>query len=321
MSNRLDNDSSYKLIFSHSEMVRDLILGFVQGEWVARLDFSTLEKVNGLFVGDEFRDREDDVIWRLRFGDVWLYVYILLEFQSLIDDFMPLRVGDYMFSLYQDLRRAKQLHDKKLPPILPVVIYTGKPRWNVPLDVNEMIVPVPGLDIYQVHMRYLVLDVTTMAESELESLRNLAALLFRLEKSRSIETVRELVGTLKEWLKAPEQTSLRRAFAIWLRRVLLPKRLPKAEIPEITDLYEENTMLAESVQEWVKPWVDQGRQEATAAMLLKLMHHKFGQTPDWVVDKVKSANLEWIQVWIDNFVFANSVDEVLAQTFTESRNP
>lgn len=184
MSNRFDNDSSYKLIFSHPEMVRDMILGFVQGAWVSRLDFSTLEKVNGLFVGDEFRDREDDVIWRLRFGDVWLYVYILLEFQSSVDDFMPLRVGDYMFSLYQDLRRAKQLPDKKLPPILPVVVYTGTQKWDVPLDVNEMIVPVPGLDIYQVRMRYLVLDVTVMAESELESLRNLAAVLFRLEKSR-----------------------------------------------------------------------------------------------------------------------------------------
>ncbi|MBF0311652.1 MAG: Rpn family recombination-promoting nuclease/putative transposase [Magnetococcales bacterium] len=312
MSNRLDNDSSYKLLFSHPEMVRDLILGFVQGAWVSRLDFSTLEKVNGLFVGDEFRDREDDVIWRLRFGDVWLYVYILLEFQSSKDNFMPLRVGDYMFSLYQDLRRAKQLPDKKLPPILPVVVYTGKQRWDVPLDVNEMIVPVPGLDVYQVRMRYLVLDVVSMAESELESLRNLAAVLFRLEKSRSVETVRELVRTLQEWLKAPEQISLRRAFAIWLRRVLLPKRLPKDDIPEITDLYEVDTMLAESVQEWVKPWMDQGRQEEAASILLKLMRCKFSQTPDWVTEKVMAANLEEIEAWSENVLFANSVDEVFA---------
>ncbi|MBF0342225.1 MAG: hypothetical protein HQL95_14865 [Magnetococcales bacterium] len=55
-----------------------------------------------------------------------------------------------------------------------------------------------------------------------------------------------------------------------------------------------------------------GRQEEAASMLLKLMRRKFGQTPDWVTEKVRSADLELIETWSDNFVFANSVDEVFA---------
>ena len=42
-----DHDNSYKLLFSHQEMVRDLLVGFVQEPWLAEIDFSTLEKVNG----------------------------------------------------------------------------------------------------------------------------------------------------------------------------------------------------------------------------------------------------------------------------------
>ena len=53
-----------------------------------------------------------------------------------------------------------------------------------------------------------------------------------------------------------------------------------------------------------------GRQEEAASMLLKLMRRKFGQTPDWVTDKLKEASLELIETWSDNFVFANYVDEV-----------
>ena len=34
-----DHDHSYKLLFSHAEMVRDLIKGFVHEEWVEQLDF------------------------------------------------------------------------------------------------------------------------------------------------------------------------------------------------------------------------------------------------------------------------------------------
>ncbi|NGZ06700.1 MAG: DUF4351 domain-containing protein [Magnetococcales bacterium] len=56
----------------------------------------------------------------------------------------------------------------------------------------------------------------------------------------------------------------------------------------------------------------EGRQEEAASMLLKLMRRKFGQMPDQVLEQVRSANLEQIEVWSDNFVFANSVDEVFA---------
>jgi hypothetical protein len=66
-----DHDNSYKFLFSHQEIVRDLLVGFVQEPWLAEIDFSTLEKVNGSYVSDDLRSREDDVIWRVRFKDRW----------------------------------------------------------------------------------------------------------------------------------------------------------------------------------------------------------------------------------------------------------
>ena len=63
------HDASYKLLFSHAEMVEDLLRGFVPHSWVQALDFSTLEKVNASYVTDDLRDRHDDVVWRVRFQD------------------------------------------------------------------------------------------------------------------------------------------------------------------------------------------------------------------------------------------------------------
>jgi len=40
-----EHDSSYKLLFSHSQMVADLIRGFLHEAWVAELDFATQERV------------------------------------------------------------------------------------------------------------------------------------------------------------------------------------------------------------------------------------------------------------------------------------
>ena len=37
------HDNSYKLLFSHPQMVEDLLRGFVGEEWISEVDFSTLE--------------------------------------------------------------------------------------------------------------------------------------------------------------------------------------------------------------------------------------------------------------------------------------
>jgi len=44
--------------------------------------------------------------------------------------------------------------------------------------------------------------------------RNLVAGLFRLEHNRDEQDMLQVLGSLVEWLKAPEQTGLRRAFVV-----------------------------------------------------------------------------------------------------------
>ena len=89
---KVDHDSGYKLLFSHPEIVEDLLRAFVPEPWTQRLDYRTLEKVSCSFVTDDLRDREDDVIWRVRLGETWVYVYLLIEFQSWIDPWMAVRM-------------------------------------------------------------------------------------------------------------------------------------------------------------------------------------------------------------------------------------
>ncbi|ESQ15819.1 MAG: hypothetical protein N838_28330 [Thiohalocapsa sp. PB-PSB1] len=187
------HDPSYKLLFSHREMVRDLLLGFVDEPWVADLDLDTLEQVSGSYVSDDLCDREDDIIWRVRFSDRWLYLYLLLEFQSSVDPYMAVRLLTYLGLLYQDLikqRVATEAAAGKLPPVLPMVLYNGKPRWTAATEVLDLIEPAPGrLRDDAPRLKYLLLDEGAIDEEAPWALRNLVAALFRLEKSRSPESL------------------------------------------------------------------------------------------------------------------------------------
>jgi predicted transposase YdaD len=138
------HDQSYKLLFSHARMVEDLLRGFVPDSWVGELDFTTLERLNASYVSDDLRERHDDVIWRVRFRETWLYLYLLLEFQSTEDTFMAVRIPAYTSLLYQDLLRSNRLSaNGKLPPVLAIVLYNGQTRWRAAAQLNELIEPAP----------------------------------------------------------------------------------------------------------------------------------------------------------------------------------
>ena len=298
-----DHDNGYKRLFSHPEMVADLLLGFVREEWVRDLDFSTLEKVSASYVTPELRSREGDVVWRVRWErDRWLYVYLLIEFQSTVDPYMALRVLVYVGLLYQDLIKARGLTASgRLPPVLPLVLYNGDAPWGASRELADLIETVPGgLEQYRPSLRYCLLDETRIADSELESLRNLAAALFRLEKSRDLEDILRVLAALIEWLREPEMAELRRSFTAWLRGVLLPARMPGAVIPEVADLQEVKSMLAERVKEWTHQWKQEGRLEGlregqdhalekARAVLLRDLEKRFGPLPKSILQRVEAV--------------------------------
>jgi hypothetical protein len=66
--------------------------------------------------------------------------------------------------------------------------------------------------------------------------KNLAAILFQLEKSRTKSETQEALVVLKEWL-AGAPPSLIRAFRTWFRRVKLPRHLPDVVLPELIDRF------------------------------------------------------------------------------------
>ena len=101
------HDHHYKQLFAHAEIMRDLLIEFVPGPWVKQADFSTLERVNSSYVSDGDRQRHGDMVWRLKVGDDWLWVYLLLEFQTRPDTWMALRMMVYHGLLAEDLVRQR----------------------------------------------------------------------------------------------------------------------------------------------------------------------------------------------------------------------
>jgi hypothetical protein len=143
-----------------------------------------------------------------------------------------------------------------------------------------------------------------------------------------------MLKTLAQWLYAPDQAQLRRAFTVWLKKVLLPARLPDVEMPEMADLNEVNTMLAERVKEWTRQWKAQGMEEGLEKglkkglekgreegreegrktgetnMLCKMLELKYGPLPPWTQDKIAQADSDSIEQWAAKLLSAQTLEEI-----------
>ena len=276
------DDPAYKRLFSRPRMVRDLLSGFAARDWSAELDLGSLTPLPASYVSHDLRQRHGDLVWRLRFRDErWLYVVLLLEFQSAVDRSMAVRMLTYTALLYQKLIAEGVLREHSvLPPVLPVVIYNGRQPWTVPVDVAELIASGRGASLaqYQPSQRYFLLDEGRVGGADLPS-GNLVSALIALETNRDRARAPALLGALIDLLRKQDDEDLTAAFGEWAAQVLLPRRFGRSVTGPLPRLEEVRAMLAETVQEWTAEWVEQGReqgvQQGQRVLLCQLAARKF----------------------------------------------
>jgi len=312
------HDLSYRLFFSHVRMVCDLLREMVGEAWVELIDFASAERVNASFVSARRRNRESDIIWKFRRRDTGdpVYVYVLLEFQSRPDRYMPVRLMTYKGLFYEALIAEGRLPPSGLlPQVIPIVVYNGAGPWGPALELSELIERLdPSAEPYVPRLRYKLVHEAAYGADELGKKESPVADLFRLERSTSWEEVRWGVSRLREHLGLDE-SELRRAFESWLGEVILPRLgMAAAEIPERLTLEEFEPMLAERIDSWNERLREEsrqeGRQEGEAKALLRFLEKRFGRVDRATCDRIAAADADLLLEWIDRFTTAETLADV-----------
>ena len=317
MSSNTQHDTGYKLLFSHPEMVRDLLTGYMPGAWLEQADFTTLERVNASYVSESERQRHDDMVWRLKVGQQWVWVYLLLEFQSEPDFWMALRMMVYVGLLSQHLVREGELHEGLLPPVVPIVLYNGATVWKAPTDVADCYGPsLPGLESYRPQLLYHLVDEARLKLHPVQEMRNLAEALFRLERSRTPADIAQVLRALGAVLQGADMQPLRRTITVWVR-MLLRRKAPQANIAEIdgiNDLLEANAMLEQTIERWfdeaTMKGVNRGRQEGLSKAVVLLIQMRFGAVPTWAQARLDDAREEQLIAWTGAILTASSLQDL-----------
>ncbi|MDD2611120.1 MAG: Rpn family recombination-promoting nuclease/putative transposase [Giesbergeria sp.] len=151
---------------------------------------------------------------------------------------MAVRMMSYVWLLYQDLIKAKQvLPQRRLPPVLPIVLYNGDAPWTAASNIADLIPKVPGLVAqFLPSMQYLLIAENRYTEADLAPMHNLVAAVMRLQHPHNQAEVLAVIDRLNDWLA--DNPELMRIFAIWIRAVLLRQSKHHLALPKVQDLKE-----------------------------------------------------------------------------------
>ncbi|MCG5534655.1 Rpn family recombination-promoting nuclease/putative transposase [Ectothiorhodospira mobilis] len=263
------HDTGYKELFSYPEFVQQLIEGFAPSELSELMDFSTLKNHSGNYITPLFEEKFEDVVWSVEV--TWqgvtqqVFLYILLEFQSVVDRTMPIRLMHYVACFYNHLIKTKVTTARQgMPPILPIVLYNGSRDWTAEQDIYDMVHPEPPacLQVYQPHLRYYLVNEGRYTDKELYLRQTPLSGIFGVENAgQSWDALQQAVDRIVAIIQAdPDKERIDRIITRWLKRHL--HRLgAEIDLDQLESLVEDKDMLAENLENLVKKERLEGRQE------------------------------------------------------------
>lgn len=151
-----------------------------------KLEEKDIEKYNRKFVSVDYINQESDVIYKLKNKEI----FILVEHQTKIDKKMPIRILKYELEIIRS--RMDENNRLEFPIIIPIVLYTGKQRWNAKINYpsyNSELARYRGLK----KVEYNLVDINDYTIEDLYKENSILTKIMILEKSNKyIEIINNL---------------------------------------------------------------------------------------------------------------------------------
>ncbi len=178
-------------------------------------------------------------------------------------------------------------------------------------EISDLIAPVsPGLARHLPRMQYLLIDQARFGEQQLSAMRNLMAAVMRLDRPAGRESLLSAIADLRALVAGTPR--VQQVFSEWIQ-ALFAEHPVLADSAEI-DLQETHMGLRETLRQWEREFLAQGRQEGRqegeALLLQRLLARRFGPLPAAIVERIAAASPTELEQWGDRVLEAESLEAV-----------
>ena len=217
-----------------------------------------IEKYNRKFITEDFYNIESDIIYKLKNKNI----FFLIEHQSKIDTSMPYRMLKYIIAIMDSCIDKTKLGKKgyKLPRVYSFVIYTGKEKWNVENNFENM--REEGITLNEeVFPNFKVMDINDYTNKELLEEKNLLSKMMLLEKAQNIEELEENLQNIADRKMKEENKIFIKRVVKYIFREKLSEEKYEEIIKKLEDKKMAEFMFLNIVQDYIEEEIKKGKKK------------------------------------------------------------
>jgi predicted transposase/invertase (TIGR01784 family) len=159
------HDKFFKKVFSNKETATDYFKHYLPVEISSNIDFQTLMQDNNSYIDEELKEYFSDLIYRCRYrGKNNIDLVLLFEHKSYVPEYPHLQLLKYLLKIWES--NLKQ--EKKLVPVIPMVFYHGKDKWEMKPFAEYFKNLDETLTAYIPEIRYLLTDLSRFTDEEIK---------------------------------------------------------------------------------------------------------------------------------------------------------
>lgn len=290
------HDKSYKDLYSKKEIAVDLLKSLVDKEWTKYLIPENLTLVNKSYITADYEELESDIVYKANLNNTEVYFYILLEFQSTVDYRMPLRLLFYMCEILREhavnARHKKYDKNIKIPAVIPIVLYNGEEKWEVPKEFRKMIYNEELFGGNILNFTYDVFDISNDEKFNKENLvisKNVTSAIFLLDQKVDALEFLERIKVIALYFNSLSESEIK-AIKNWIKNTVVKEladsaiKILEADKMEVELMVARNAFIleemrdkakeegkSEGIKEGIKEGMKEGIKEGIKEVAIKLL--------------------------------------------------
>jgi len=338
------HDQLFRHALSIPAVVRQFLSAWLPREFLAMVDWSSLqiEKIGG--INPALTERREDLVYRVDVADCSVCFYLLLEHQSRPDPLMPLRVLEYITLVWQKHRKDReQSIPRRLPVVIPVVLYPGPGRWQSPRRLRDLM-EVPSavsdwVDSFCPDCGFCLIELSDLPMERLADGPTARAILSALQSQRKGDLDADGVARIVAELFADHDrsTALQTANHLWTY-LLHHSELQSNQINQIietvvpletrTDFMSTAELLRQEgieqgiergieqgiergIEQGIERGIEQGLEQGVRNSILSILKRRLGPVPGSLVEAIHSIHdLERLETLLHTAVTASSFEDL-----------
>jgi predicted transposase/invertase (TIGR01784 family) len=234
------HDAVFRRIFGVPANAASQLRAVLPEDLAARLDLGRLAPVPGTFVDDDLRWRHSDVLFTAPLDGRDAFVYVLVEHQSSNDPLMAFRVLRYITRIWDQYERERP-KTRRLPAVIPLVVYQGPGRWASPVRLLDLIDLAPAdrqaVQAWLPRFEFLLDDLSRVSEDQLFGRKltpSATATLLLLKNARGNPQITALLRRWEDLLRAVlGQPGGGEEFTAMLAYIVLVSETPAEELRDL----------------------------------------------------------------------------------------